>query len=149
MKPDLAHTLRNAATLLMTRIAPALASSPHLSANASTTAMLILFAAQEADRAADVLAKENAALRRLFSDAADRDLPEDLGAALNEAALRLDETLRVSALEAANAGFKTLLIALHAAVEEIDADWARDLDRRIWAVLRDGARARALALPGG
>jgi hypothetical protein len=134
---------------MLTQIAPQLGATPTLASHVSTLAMIALFAAQEADRAADTLLRENAAMRALFADAAGRALPKALREDLARAAQGSDASARLAALEAGNAALKQTLITLHAAVEAIDAPWAREVDRAIWSLLREGARARALTLPGG
>jgi len=149
MKPTVAQFLLIGAQASLTRIAPQLGAQPTLASHVSTLAMLSMFAAQEFDRAADTLARENGAMRALFAVAAERAVPATLKTRLAAAARGADASLRISALEAANAELAALLIELHALVEREKADWARDLNQAIWTLLRDGARARALSLPGG
>jgi len=149
MKPTIAQFLLIGAQASLTRIAPQLGAQPTLASHVSTLAMMSMFAAQELDRAADTLARENGALRALFVAAAERALPTDLKARLLAAGRGADASLRISALEAANAELMAVLIELHAFVERDGAAWARELDKAIWILLRDGARARALSLPGG
>jgi hypothetical protein len=149
VKPTISQFLQSGAQTMLTQIAPHLGATPTLASHVSTLAMIALFAAQEADRAADTLLRENAAMRALFADAAGRALPKPLREDLARAAQGSDASARLAALEAGNAALKQTLITLHTAVEAIDAPWAREVDRAIWSLLREGARARALSLPGG
>ncbi len=146
MKPSMDHLLISMATALGTKIIPDMPETSYALGDAKMVAALAILLAQEVDRAADVLATENAALRILFAKAATLPI-EDLGAKLTELAKSCDASLRVSVLEAGNAELKAMLIDLHALVEDIDADWARSLDAEIWGLLTKGAANRMLVLP--
>ena len=146
MKPTMDHVLISMATTLGLRVVPAMPETSYALGDAKMVAGLAVLLAQEVDRAADVLALENAALRALFLRAA--ALPVGaLARTLASAGASSEANLRVSVLEQGNAALKTLLIDLHIAAEESDADWADDLDREIWALLKQGAEERELALP--
>ena len=146
MKPTMDHVLISMATTLGLRVVPAMPETSYALGDAKMVAGLAVLLAQEVDRAADVLARENAALRALFLRAA--ALPVGaLARTLASAGASSEANLRVSVLEQGNAALKTLLIDLHIAAEESDADWADDLDREIWAVLKQGAKDRELVLP--
>jgi len=111
--------------------------------------MLLAMAAEQADGAVAMLVDENAAVRALFAEAADRIDDAVLAERLRLAAAERDASLRLSVLAAANRGLRTLLIALHAHVERQLADGqndeARALDARIWAELVAGNARRRLA----
>lgn len=146
MKPTMDHVLISMATTIGLRIIPEISETSYALGDAKMVGGLAVLLAQEVDRAADVLARENAAMRALFADAA--ALPVgDQSVRLAEAGASSDANLRVSVLEAGNAALKTLLIDLHTMVEEVDAEWARHVNRRIWAILRQGAEDRVLVLP--
>lgn len=147
MKPLLPELLGGAAMTLALEVAPRLEAAPYARGHAMTIMMMLIFAAQEADRAADVLYTENAALKALLKEAADLDLPEPVRTAARAAAAAPDPGLRVSALAALNADLRRDLITLHEAVEASPAPWAEALEARIWDLLRTGAAARALTLP--
>ncbi|HVY02596.1 MAG TPA: hypothetical protein VG983_02980 [Caulobacterales bacterium] len=142
MKPTIAQYLAGASATLMREIAPQVDSygRGHLGAIGA----ILSFAAREADRAADTLAREQDALRALFADAAEAPFAADLRARLREAAQAPRASLRVSDLERENAALKTLLIELHEAVEA-RPDGA-ELEARIWKILNDGADARIVGL---
>lgn len=146
MKPGIDHHLMAIAGTLGTKIIPAIPDGHYAQGDARMTAALVFLMAQEADRAADTLIRENAALRALFSRAAPQ-VTGDLAARLSEAAASADSDYRLSTLESGNAKLKTVLIDLHAAIETVDADWARALDAEIWELLHKGATDRMLFIP--
>ncbi|HVY03294.1 MAG TPA: hypothetical protein VG983_06520 [Caulobacterales bacterium] len=142
MKPTIAQYLAGAGATLMREIAPQ--ADAYGRGQIGAIGAILSFAAREADRAVDTLAREQDALRALFADAAEVPLADDLRARLREAAGGARASLRVSDLERENAALKALLIELHEAVEQ-RADGA-DLEARIWAVLNEGADARVVGL---
>jgi hypothetical protein len=101
------------------------------------------FAAQEAERGVAVRLEENALIRALLGRAADR-YGAALGGRLGAAAESQDLDLTWSALDAANAELRRILIALHEAVEAA-GDTA--LDHEILILYRDMAHLRRLELP--
>jgi hypothetical protein len=141
MKPGIAQIALGAANTLAAGVAPHLAS-PYAVGHAGTVAMLLIFMAQEAERAAETLAGENAALRALFAEAAPK--LEWLRERLADASAGREESLHVSILEAENARLRTLLIELHAAAEAADL---HDVEAQIWRVLKKSADDRSLVLP--
>jgi nucleoside-diphosphate-sugar epimerase len=128
-------------------VAPHLAAQPYALGHASVIALLNILIAQESERAADTLARENDALRALFADAATGPLDAVLQAACAKAAAGKTTRLYVSLLQAENNALRATLIALHEAVDGQSASWARALDTRILCLLKAGADARALVLP--
>ncbi|HTQ12554.1 MAG TPA: hypothetical protein VMH86_01665 [Rhizomicrobium sp.] len=142
MKLDTGSVLNITAAQLMGAIAPQLPPG-YAQSSASLTGFLLTFCAQDHDSAADTRAAENADMRALFAD---------LAAGVREAALRdrllaasqtRDASLRISALDAANAELRQLLIALHEAVDGVPA-----AEAKIWTVLRSLAARRVVMLPG-
>ena len=105
-----------------------------------TLATLNVLVAQECANGPAARVWENAALRSLLVEAA-----EKYGAAFAEAASIADGDLSLIALDGANARLRRLLIDLHEAAESA-ADYR--LDRTILALYREMARRRALRLPG-
>lgn len=145
MTPDVDTALRALAATLMTEIAPDL-KTDYRQSSTNVLAVTAMFMADEYDRAAEVRTWENDEMRRLFDVCA--PLVED--AALREQfaaeAQSKDDSLRISALNEANARLKRRLIELQAALEESDSVVARDARRRIWAFLRESADRRALRI---
>jgi hypothetical protein len=148
MKPSVSELLAGGAMTLATGVVPLLEANPYGKGHATIVMMLALLAAQEVDKAADVLHTENARLRGLFARAALTPVERDLADALRAAGeAPASASLRVSALQIENAGLRALLIRLHAAVEADAETWAAEIDAEIWKLLRDGARARLVDLP--
>jgi hypothetical protein len=146
MKPTMDHLLISMATTLATTIIPEMPETSYALGDAKMLAALAILLAQEVDRAADVLVRENAAIRALFAQAAEMPVG-GLGVQLGKAATSTDASLRVSVLEAGNAELKAVLIDLHALVDDSSADWAKAIDAKIWAILNQGAQDRMLVLP--
>ena len=139
MRPPVDQALRTLAGTLMT---PAAGGAEFAQATAEMIGVLLVFAATDADRGAEVREGENRAMRELFA-AASRRIPDaDLRARLLEASRSKDASRLVADLDAANDALKRLLIELHAAVEE--SRNLADLDREIWRLYRRFADGRAL-----
>jgi dienelactone hydrolase len=148
MKPGIADLLMNAATTLGAEVAPHLAEKPYALGHTGTIGIMLVFLAQEADRAAETLSRDNAEMRALFAAAAgDRLLPEEMQTALARAAAGEGQNLHLSVLEAENAALKAVLIALHAVVDDRIDEAARRLQVDICRHLKASADRRALHLP--
>ena len=147
MKPRLDALIIGAATTIATRLIPAISEESYAMGDAQLTALTLILVAQEVDRAADTLWRENAAMRVLFGDLADQPALGDMRDDLRAAALTTDQNLRISTLSVAHDGLSSLLIMLHTRVEEIDEDWAKAANRSILRLLKDGAAARMVAMP--
>ena len=145
MKPDVDVTLQLIAASLMTEIAPKI-SDDYTQRNSMLTVMLLQSAAEEWDRAAARRVEENRVLRRLFAEVAPEIGDRDLRGRLHAASGEEDEGLRISELNHSNDGLRTLLIELHAHVEEIDTEAARRIEAAIWQELRVSTERRALSL---
>jgi hypothetical protein len=105
-----------------------------------TVATLNVLVAQECATSSAVRVWENAAVRALLAEAA-----EKYGTAFAEARSIDNGDLSLAALDDVNARLRRLLIRLHEAVEAA-AD--HKLDRTILALYREMARRRELKLPG-
>lgn len=125
---------------------PPEAMGDFLTSKISVIAMISLLGAQEAEMGVAVTVAENRRLRELFARAA-YAWDGRLGGRLTEAAKGEDLDLRASALDAANANLREVLIALHEAVEADPGAQARALDAEIIALYGEMARARRLDLP--
>ncbi|MGH7821758.1 MAG: hypothetical protein ACREQ9_18500, partial [Candidatus Binatia bacterium] len=124
MRPGGDQVLRTLSAQLLVDVAPHVAV-PYGRASAETMAVLLVQAAEEYDRAAEVRVEENRAMREIFRDAAARVTDEGLRRRLEDAAAGTEASLRVSALDEANDRLRRLLIELHAFVEERSEPWAR------------------------
>jgi hypothetical protein len=103
-------------------------------------------AAQEMERGVKVRAEENAAMRALFARAAQEAWHPALGERLKGLAAGQDEDLALSALDAANAQLRRILIDLQDHIERDPAPVSRGRERTILDLLRAGAEARSLDL---
>jgi hypothetical protein len=142
MKPEVDQILNLSAMQMLGTLAPQLPPG-YATGSASLIAFMMMLSAQEYDRAADIRAAENADMRALFAELAPRVGDAALAGKLRAAASGKDESLRISALDAANAELRRLLIVLHAVVADDAA-----ADRQVWGVLKALAERRLLKLPG-
>ena len=142
MKPEVDQILGLSAGQLMGQVAPLLPNSFAIG-SASLLGIMMTFAAQEYERGADIRAVENAEMRALFRDAAATVSDSALKSALAAAAATHDASLKISALNAANNELRGLLIRLQTHAED---KGLRDLERRIWDVLKASADRRLLRL---
>jgi hypothetical protein len=140
MKPSPDLVLNQAFAKIAMEMGPALPAG-YGQGSATTTGVLLLLVAQEFNRAADIRAKENAAMRTLLAEAA---VGGDLGVRLKAAAGEREADLNVATLDRANAALKTLLIELHAHAER-SGDVG--LETRIVRLLAEAAAARQVFLP--
>jgi predicted metal-dependent HD superfamily phosphohydrolase len=145
MTPEADHILRNSAAQIMSELAPLLPAG-YAQGALMLHAILILFAAREYERGAEIRAAENADLRALFRDCGAVVTDAALKDAIARASETSDESLAISALTESNAALRKLLIALHAHVEDCDGPAARDAERRIWTALKILAARRLVVL---
>ena len=145
MKPDVDLTLQLIAASLMTEVAPKI-SDDYTQRNSMLTAMLLQIAAEEWDRAAARRVEENGVLRRLFMEAAAEVEDPELRARLEAASGEEEESVRISDLNRSNDRLRTLLIELHAHLEEIDTEAARRIEAAIWEELRGSTERRAVSV---
>jgi len=145
MKPDIPVALQKLAGLLLLEVAPAVGVD-YLQRNTGLTAIMLQVVAEEFERAAARRVEENGALRALFRDAAPVVSDAGLRERLEAAAAGADADLRVSALEAANASLRAILVELHAHVESLGSPDARRVDDAIWAELRRSTDRRLISL---
>ena len=131
MIPEADALLNVAAGKLLMEIAPNIAPG-YGQGSASTVAMVMILAAQEYGRAAEVRAWENARLRELLAHG---------GVTIDIA----PGGLAIAALNAENAALTKLLIGLHERAEGPGGDAA--LERVILAFLKESAARRRLYLP--
>ena len=139
MRPPVDQALRTLAGTLLT---PSTDGADYAQASAEMIGVLLLFAAVEAERAAEVRETENRAIRALFAEASRRMPEADLRRRLAEESRSSDASRLVTDLDAANDRLKRLLIELHEQVER--SPNLADLDRAIWKLYRLFAEGRAL-----
>ncbi|MDE1173479.1 MAG: hypothetical protein PW790_07380 [Parvibaculaceae bacterium] len=146
MTPHVTNVMQTFFGTLMAQIAPALGSE-YLIGSTSVIAMMMSMAGTEYERGAEVRVMENREMRTLFAAAAPGIGDSALSRRLEEASGGEDTSLRISDLDRTNAALKQLLIELHSHVEELEGPDATDLDRRIWAFMRNAAERRKLPHP--
>ncbi len=133
--------LRGVVKTLREQIAPSLSDSFAVEA-ARLAAVALSIVANDVNDAAATRIWENAAIRRLFADAAGFAL-DSLSRRLAEASNSVDPGYKISELDAENGRLRKLLVELHACVEgRTDAE-AGTLDRRIWKFLGEVHERRA------
>ena len=142
MKPSPELVLNQAFAKLAMEIGPALPAG-YGQGSVTTTAGLLLLTAQEFNRAADVRAKENAAMRRLFGDVT-ASIGGKLGEELKTAAGSRDKDLTIATLDQGNASLKTTLIALQTHAEDTRLG---AVETRIARLLQEFADARQVFFP--
>jgi len=147
MKPGIDQLLVALATTLAARILPQLETQSYATGDARIAALLSVLLAQEADRAADTLARENREMRMLFLTASRLDLIPALRVRLAHDAATEEADLKLSTLSPAHDRYTETLMALQIAVETLEHDWARALNREIWQFLVASAERRMLVMP--
>ena len=144
MKPDVAQVLADLAGRVARNAAPQIPPAQR-AGELGLSAMLLGLAAEMWDGAAEILVQENAALRGLLASGARVSQDNARRRWLVELAGSRDGSLRLSALQNANAELRVALIALHAELERRDDAEARSLEADIWRELVAGAERRRLA----
>lgn len=142
MKPEAGDILGTAADQLMGQIAPNL-NANYLQGSLAVQALLLKFAAREYERGADIRFAENADMRALFAEFAPNIGDAGMRAELMTAAATTDTSLTISALNAANAELRRLLIALQIHMEDLGD---RAAQKRLWDALNAMAARRVVSL---
>ena len=145
MKPDVPKLLEILSARFMFDVAPNVQPS-YRQSSVSITGILLTMVKEETERAAARRVDENSVLRALFGRASEQVADTELRRKLGAAAASRDPSLLLSELERANAELRTLLIELHAHVEERPDAWARALDGEIWRELVASTERRRLSL---
>jgi hypothetical protein len=128
---------------LFTEVLPLLSAS-YAQADTMMTALLLVGAAEEFGRAAEVRSTDIREMRELFAAAAELVDGGALRDRLAEAAAREAKSLLIADLDACRDDLAGVLIALHEAVETRPEPWARELDAKIWQHLRASTQRRAM-----
>jgi len=142
MKPEADQILNVSADQLMAAAMGGI-DDAYGKGTAAIHALLMKFVAREYERGAEIRAAENRDMRAAFAELAPLVRDESLRTALEAAAARREDSLSISALNAANVEQRRLLISLHAHLEEVGA---REGEQRIWKLLRTLAARRAVSL---
>jgi hypothetical protein len=142
MNPEVDQILMLSASQLMGNLAPLLPEA-YAQGQAALLSFVMILSAQEYERGADIRVNENADMRVLFRDLAPRVDDAALRARVEAAAGTKDESLTISALNAGNAELRRVLIAIQIHVEDRND---RDVQSRIWALLKRAAARRLVKL---
>jgi len=145
VKPDIARFLDVAAGYLMMQVAPGLAAA-YQQSTVAMLAVMLLTVREEFDRAAARRVEENRALRDLFAAALGAVQSDDLRQRLAAAVGDSERSLAIPDLEAANAALRSLLIELHAHVEDLTTPAAGAVEAAIWRELIASTERRRLSL---
>jgi hypothetical protein len=144
VRPTLVDVLGALSARVFGELLPALPAG-YLQSDAMMMALLLAGAAEEHERAAEVRSTDIEDVRRVFRRAlphlTDGRLQDTVAAAVDLA----PKSLRISDLDACGDKLSAALIELHAAVEQSEDPWAREIEREIWAALRASTVRRALA----
>lgn len=146
MKPDVDQVMQGFFGTLLMDVAPHL-NAEYSMGNVGIMGMMMFMTAEEHDRAAEIRVAENTEMRVLFAEAARSVEDAALKAKLAEAAAGRDASLRIKALDAANAALGAVLVELQAHVEVSKASWAGPLEARIWDYLVAATERRKLPFP--
>jgi hypothetical protein len=143
VKPDVDLVLRVVAAKLVNEVAPAIGDA-YVRSNLEVAAALLLVAAEDYDRAAEMRVEENRALRALFADRGPGVEEAALRARLLAVAQTVDANVRVSDLERSNAELRALVIELHAHADARSDAWAIETRAAVWRELTSGVARRAI-----
>jgi divalent metal cation (Fe/Co/Zn/Cd) transporter len=145
MTPEFDKVLTHLATTLLAEIAP-LIPVDYAQKNTQLAAMLLSAGVEEWDRAVERRVDENRSMRALFLDALPVVADAALRRRLESAGVEAESPLRVSALNAENDRLRSLLIDLHAHVEDLDSPASRRIEDAIWDELRRSTERRRLSI---
>lgn len=106
--------------------------------------VLLMMFAEDADKMAERLHEENAAMREIFTDAANLVSDLELGDRM-QATAATKGSLRVSVLQVENDGMRAVFTELQEIVETMAGPAAAAIEQRMWSELQASARRRSLA----
>ena len=145
MNPNGAEGIGHIAARIFGDLVPK-ASDAYAMSDLAMIATLLGMAAEDYDRAADVLLADEAEIVEIFDLARIHVVDEQLRQRMTGAIVGPPESYRVSRLSARVDAAMRVLIALHEAVEvaqESGAAWAEVLNGRIWRFLERHTERRA------
>ena len=145
MKPDVGAVLETVAAKLLFEMAPQM-QPPFMQGTITVLGILFSMLREEWDRCAQRRVDENRAMRQLFRHAQAHVSDDALRQRLAAAADGADDSVRLSDLDAANDALRSLLIELHAHVEDQPGAAAREVEDRIWQELLASTERRRFSL---
>jgi len=144
MRPSGEYILQAVATALISEYVP-LMTADKAQAELGLFALLIGVVSEEMERGTARRVEENKELRGLFSEALSVVQDEDLKNRLSKAAQGAETDYRVSALDKANCDLLELVTELHAHVEDLEGEGAREVEEAIWKALENWTKRREFA----
>jgi len=141
MRPDAGRVLQGIAVNLLSNVMPEI-RTPFGQQTVGIAGALAMMLAEESDRAANRLSVESAIIRGILTDGLSLVRNEARAAVSAALATPAPPDIRVSSLLAENDALRAGLIALHAAVEQLETPEGRAMDDRIWAELVESTRRR-------
>jgi len=141
MRPDAGRVLQGIAVNLLSNVMPEI-RTPFGQQTVGIAGALTMMLAEESDRAANRLSVESAIIRGILTDGLSLVRNEARAAVSAALATPAPPDIRVSSLLAENDALRAGLIALHAAVEQLETPEGRAMDDRIWAELVESTRRR-------
>ena len=141
MRPSCDHILKTIGTVLATRYIP-IQPSEHAKSELGLTALVLGVMAEEFERAAHRRIDENREMRKIFKQAVSVVTNGDLKSRLVEASEKMEVDFHTSALDQLNCELQEVLIELHAHVEDLKGDAARELEETIWQELENRVKRR-------
>lgn len=141
MRPDAGRVLQGIAVNLLSNVMPEI-RTPFGQQTVGIAGALTMMLAEESDRAANRLSVESAIIRGILTDGLSLVRNEAQAAVSAALATPAPPDIRVSSLLAENDALRAGLIALHAAVEQLETPEGRAMDDRIWAELVESTRRR-------
>lgn len=141
MRPDAGRVLQGIAVNLLSNVMPEI-RTPFGQQTVGIAGALTMMLAEESDRAANRLSVESAIIRGILTDGLPLTRDEAHAAVSAALATPAPADIRVSSLLAENDALRAGLIALHAAVEQLETPEGRAVDDRIWAELVESTRRR-------
>ena len=144
MRPGVDRVLGQLATNLIGDVAPYVGDD-YVQRNVLLMAILLNWAGEEWDRAAQRRVEENREIRRLFEAVLEAVQDADLRSRLEAASRERDPDLTIATLDRSNDALRALLIELHAHVETLSTPEARRVETSIWDELRASTDRRVLS----
>jgi hypothetical protein len=144
MRPSGEYILQAVASALITDYVPIM-TADKAQAELGLFALLIGVVSEEMERGTARRVEENKELRGLFAEALSVVQNEDLKSRLSMAARSEETDYRVSALDRTNCELLHLLTELHAHVEDLEGEGARQVEEEIWKVLENWTKRREFA----
>jgi hypothetical protein len=145
VKPQADQILRTIASTLITQYLPGI-EKEHEKAELGISAILMMAAAEEFDRAAHRRIVENHELRRIFAASLSVIKGDDLKRRVKEASEKEEENYHISVLDKVNCELQEVFIELHTHIEALEGEGARKIHEAIWTELENWTKRREFTI---